>query len=377
MICKNRNLYTIIFILAYIASFFVKYMNFNYEDSQYHLFHLFIKNVILPLSFLIMLFQFSFSSKKELFLICALGCLCLLVGYFSADFFIVTFLVFIVLSKNINLKLFLQVIFWISLILFIYVVFDFLVSYYINDSANYLMDGNFGKRYTFGLFHPNAFPLRFFLIVSLYILIRRNITLYELIILSLLNLFIFQFAHSRTSFYLAFLLLFVAYIHQYIPFLKVSLLRKLSQLSFFIIFIVWLLLSYFYLDFKGLLTPINSILSDRIYISYLSLTDLPIKLLGNNIKHYMEVRMFSIDVLYMYMLLSYGPLFLCLYGIALYKLIGVLNKHRLYKEVIVITSFLLYALLERTMIDITLNYTLIFLSFLLYKDNLYRYINRK
>lgn len=66
----------------------------------------------------------------------------------------------------------------ISLVCIIAIAIYFLYKYYIIDSAEYLYDEtNERFRYTFEMFYPNVFPMRFFIFCLYFLLLKIKLNL--------------------------------------------------------------------------------------------------------------------------------------------------------------------------------------------------------
>lgn len=212
-----------------------------------------------------------------------------------------------------------------SIFLLIFVVFSSKLGI-IRDHLEITSGGRIrhylGFRYS--LFAPSAMVN----IISLYLFLYKDkITYVSLVVLSILNYWIFSQTSSRLTFYTGLLLLSLALFNKLFP----QVLQKLKWLlsSFSFTFIFSAILSYFisikYSISSAPLFAINAILGNRIYLANLSLHKYGFQLLGQRVfwegngldaqGNYTTITYLYVDNLYIQILQRYGLVFLIIFVI--------------------------------------------------------------
>ena len=100
-----------------------------------------------------------------------------------------------------------------------------------------------------------------------------------------------------------------------------------------------------------------------------------IKFLGQKLVYITEPisDYMALDNFYIKLLLAFGPLICIIFLFYSYKLISTLLYYKLYIEVLVMVSIAIYGISENFLNSFHINYSTIFLSFLLYKNKISEY----
>ena len=145
-----RNIYNFVFFLAYGFLFTTSFLGFSNEESIFYDFYQTSKNIILPTSWIILIFQPNLFTKKWMLVHILFIFIFSYFSYISKDSSFLIAYIFILTSKFLNIKSLFNMLYHISLVCIIAIVIYFLYKYYIIDSAEYLYDEtNERFRYTF------------------------------------------------------------------------------------------------------------------------------------------------------------------------------------------------------------------------------------
>ncbi len=370
-----RNIYNFVFFLAYGFLFTTSFLGFSNEESIFYDFYQTSKNIILPISWIILIFQPNLFTKKWILVHILFIFIFSYFSYISKDSSFLIAYIFILTSKFLNIKSLFNMLYHISLVCIIAIAIYFLYKYYIIDSAEYLYDEtNERFRYTFEMFYPNVFPMRFFIFLSLFFIVKNKVKFMNVIFLFVFSLFVYLFSYSRTSFLLSSLLISALYINQFSTVFRIKFIQMLMTLSMLIFPIISLFSMVNYNNFE-ILEYINKVLSERIRLSYEAYDLLGFALYPRDMRMLIQEHDIIIDNLYVSLSLSNFSL-LILFSVASYWLIKKFFNESFYKEAIVFFFMMLYSITESHMINIGYNAMLLFMSFLFYKDKISNYKKR-
>lgn len=367
-----RNVYNSIFFLSYGFLFITSFLSFSNEESIFYEIYQISKNVILPISWIILLFQPNLLKRKGI--ITKAICLSIFIycSYISKDSSFLIAYIFILISKFIDFRLLFKVLYILSLLSIFIVVLYFLYKYYIAGGAEYLYDETNGRpRYTFEMFHPNTFPMRFFIFLTLFFIIRKKVASISFIFLIAFSFFIYSFSYSRTSLLLSLLLIMVMFIEQYLHVIRYSIVQFLMRMSM-VLFPLLSLFSMVKFNDIAVLSEVNRLLSERIRLSYEAYELFGFAFLPRDMRVLIQENNIVIDNLYVSLSLSNFS-FLILFSLMSYYFISFLLREKLYKESIIFFFMILYSITESHMINIGYNYILLLISLIFYSKNINKY----
>lgn len=367
-----RNIYSSIFLLSYGFLFTTSFLSFSNEESIFYEAYQISKNIILPISWVVLLFQPNLLEKKGI--VTKIICFFIFIycSYASKDSSFLIAYIFILMSKFIDIRLLFRVLYILSLLSIFIVVAYFLYKYYIVGNAEYLYDEtNNRPRYTFEMFHPNIFPIRFFIFLTLFFIIRKKVYSINFVFLIAFSFFIYSFSYSRTSLFLSLLLILVMFIEQYFHVTKYSFIQFLMRISM-IFFPLISLFSMVNFNDIAFLSEVNRLLSERIRLSYEAYELFGLAFLPRDMRMLIQENNIVIDNLYVSLSLSNFS-FLILFSLMSYYFIRFLLREKLYKESIIFFFMMLYSITESHMVNIGYNYTLLLISFIFYSENIKKY----
>ena len=230
-------------------------------------------------------------------------------------------------------------------------------------------------REAFGFKHANAFSAEiFFLCLSFWCLKNSNIhNILSIIICVFCFFFVKKYTLSRTPQIMLCLLFIITVVYEIYYYLKcdlskfftAKLIKNFMIVSFGLIAIFIILLSYFYNPNVNILNSLNNILSYRLSFSYKSFDYYGITFFGQNLilsdsdPYYLDsiqvVRFIPLDSFYIWTLVCFGIVSLAIFAfcsaIITYKSIS----NGVYKIAIALFCISLYALLENFISSICFN----------------------
>ncbi|ENZ7231805.1 hypothetical protein ACG7XA_002573 [Enterococcus faecium] len=274
--------------------------------------------------------------------------------------------------KNIELRKIYQTMLIAEIFLFSYN----LCRYFISDKSQYVIfteRANFGKtiesmRCSLGFVHPNSMHLNYFILVTLIVLLFvkfRTILGYSL--LFLLNIYFYWIGGSRTGVILVTLFLFFSYLLSF-EITKKIIIRMKYYFSFFPILFstltIWIVYNYSnYLWIKQL----DQSLQHRIQFSNIFLKQHAIRLFGNRFEFDGKV---IIDSGYVELFLKVGFLAFILFCIVHFLVIQKLISSHMHYELVVLLVSLIYCCIEPFDINIFMNYSLIYISLIIFNNDI-------
>lgn len=372
---KTKNFYSFVFLFSYGFLFTTSFLSFSTDDSIFYDIYQISKNVILPISWGILLFQSRLFLKKWIIIHVFFLSIFTYFSYLSKDSSFLIAYIFILLSKFLDIRKCFRFLYFIALICITFIILYFLYKYYILGEAEYLYDHiNERARYTFEMFHPNKFPMRFFIFLSLFFMVKNKVTFINVLFLLSLDIFIYLFSYSRSSFLLSTLLIVVMYISQFTTIFRDKFIQRCMELSMFLFPMLSLFAMINYNKFE-ILEYVNKVLSERIRFSYEAYDLFGLAIFPRDMRVLIEEYNIIIDNLYVALSLSNLSL-LILFSIVSYFFIKMLFREFLYKEAIIFFFMMLYSITESHMINIGYNVTLLLISLIFYPNKIPFYKRR-
>lgn len=366
---KNKELCFLLFLFSYIPLFVVKFIGIDNVNSDYYLISQIIKNILFPMGLLLLMMNSYSELFKKGWLVIFLLTFSAITSFFSKNLSVINLTLILLVFNNINLRLVLNVIFLISIILCLSIIFIFLFDYAAGN-AEYLLDTVYGIRYTFGFENPNSFPTKLFLCIILYLYLRKRINLIDVAVSVVISFGIYTLSGSRTYLIMVLISTILLYIHQFAYYLKNKLVQVLAKNCFLILGVISIFSGMYYIEYAEILQPMNELLSGRISMANIVLSEFEIKFLGQDIQPFLENRGIVLDNFYISLILTTGIIFFIFLYFSIYKLFSVFITCNLYKEVLVFIVFLIYGITEKTFLDISSNFSLLFFSILIYKQKI-------
>jgi len=254
----------------------------------------------------------------------------------------------------------------------IIIFFVNMMSFLLGDSSEITVGvrfdavGNMERnvRHALGFVHPNALHLWLVTLFSLIIyLFHEKMRLGHYLILSGLSIFVYSFNLSRTGLFASFILLFLCYF-----FSRKKIIFKffLSLLPSTLAIIMVLVSANFIESNSSFLRILNNFTSNRIFFSNIFLNHYPPRLLGWNTAF--SINGAIIDTGYIDLLIRHGILIFTGYLVITFLAINVMFKKQLHIEIAIFLTFQIYNLTEPLAINISLNYSLLFLAHLFFKE---------
>lgn len=304
----------------------------------------------------------------------------LITFYKNSSTFLTSFLWFLAGAKGISIKSSIKSILYSQILS---VGFIFILAYMgIIENITYLRS-NGGIRYSMGFDHPNTFAARILQIEIIYLYLRnKKINLLDSIILFSLGYMPYNYSNSRTAFYIT--ILIVMYSVLYIVFKKfnikklfIFLFSKLIKISPIGVIGILVLLINFNKIIPALGKFFSGTILSRVNLMGQYLQNYKINLFGQvleitykNKDIYSTTDFFTLDNSYLYLLLSFGMVNFIIFFLAYIKSIKVLWSKDDYFAIYSIILFFIFGLFETMFIRFSFNFTLVFLFYVFWGDNL-------
>ena len=232
-------------------------------------------------------------------------------------------------------------------------------------------DNGYGElRYALGMIHPNTFYIYYFVCISSFIYIQKNMTLFKRVIILLLSYYIYILTDARAGFIMITLLIVIDYILGKVKIELGSMLAGILVNIFSIFTIVSYLMTIFFDNSKLIFRIIDSILSHRITLMKKFYDIYGINLWGNIVKYkainngIVSNQDMVLDNTYMYLLIDMGVIFTIIICLLFSKLLKKLIKMKLNKELAIIVIYIIFALSERLTL-LQYNFSILFFFYLI------------
>lgn len=248
---------------------------------------------------------------------------------------------------------------------FTFILMIFLSSVGIIENTQIIMYrmGEISHRYGLGYGHPNITHLNFFIICSMYIYIRfKKINIFELLILSALNIILYSFTVCRTSFITVFLLIILTF------FLKNSKSKIIAKLPLIVLAITFLFSVFFAFSYNkiNLVNNLDIIFNGRISYSNYYFYKYGISLFGNFLKFDTNA---IFDNGYLLILIQFGLATTVIIGYILFKTLLKIQKNIDMRLVVISIPYLVSFFTESYAPNIFMNLLLLIACSELYINN--------
>lgn len=232
-------------------------------------------------------------------------------------------------------------------------------------------DSGYGElRYSLGMIHPNTFYIYYFVCISSFIYLQKNMTLFKKVIILLLSYYIYTLTDARAGFIMIILLIVIDYILGKVKIKLGSMLAGILVNIFSIFTIVSYLMTIFFDNSKIIFNIIDSMLSHRITLMKKFYDIYSINLLGNTVKYksisngIISNKDMVLDNTYMYLLIDMGVIFTIIICLLYTKLIKKLIAMELNKELTIIIIYIFFAFSERLTL-LQYNFSILFFFYLM------------
>ena len=313
-------------------------------------------------------------TKRDLIVVVYLNLLGILSWIWSGDYTIFITIIVIMASKDIQIKKTLKISFWIYLTFFALHILGVIIGR-LDTGLIYVLDDGIRKRYGLGYGHPNVAHSIVLTIIFLGLLAYKDsLKTYHYVLFIIFNLVMYHFTDSRTGMLLVCLGIIGAYIVHIISKFKLEkyidvivqnkIIKFLTSNIFILLTILSVVASIMYTKY-GMFNNLGTLSSRFLTAS---------RVIENNAITLFGQRNIKTDLGYIYILYRYGIVFWSIVLVAYSMLLRRMIESKLYTECIMIICFAAYSMVENFTGSILANITLIFMSFLIYPNNLAIYI---
>lgn len=359
LVNKNKNILICIFF-AIIT--FCKGINLTSESRVY------IVLYAVGVCFVLIKMFFEQYKVKEILSFSIILLLSIIIMFISHNVSPLFMVISIMCLKDVDLKEIIKVMFVTLLITTLGMIVLSSLGIIENKYIIHKRDG-FGtyKRFCFGYLHPNIVHMNLLILITMFYYLYSNKLnkigkIISFIVSAILNIVLYQFTISRTSFLLIFFIIL------YEMFLKKVLIKQSKimlplKYTFIIFFIISLLLAVTY-NKMPIVKQLDIGLSGRIYYCSQLITNYPISFLG-------EVGIDNkilFDNSYFSILYNCG-LFFTVCIIYLYTKLGsYLYKNELFEELILMSFMCLFCFIENVFLMCMYNFSLLFISYIIFGE---------
>jgi hypothetical protein len=306
---------------------------------------------------------------------------------------------FVVGAKNINLRKLIKVDMALKIMIVISIVTLSLTG--IINNYTEVRDGSEVLRYSLGFTHPNILASFVMVLILEWIyLIDRKKKFFEYIVVFLLILIVGKITDSRTSSIIMILSLFLSFIlasdniikKMYLSIKKrikrEYILENLPIMIFLFCIIISIFVSANYNPNNKFMFYLNKLISGRLYLANIFINKYGFSIIGQKVE-FISTRMAReqnitaavLDNAYVNLPLVYGIIPMIIFCIGYIILMKKLAQEKSYNLLICILMFIILGLMERNLMNLHYNFTILFLSTILYSNysmiriNIKQYIN--
>lgn len=288
------------------------------------------------------------------------------------------------MSKDIKIRAILKMYFLCGITMFFAHIVLYKIGIIQDININFIRkfnDFTVYERHSLGFKNPNHAGYFFFILITLFFILIKQVRIIYFILAFLLNQFMYTTIYSLTSYLIVNLFLFMTFCVKYMHVYKYLIFKILTCSVACFCFIISYIISYFYSYHYEVLEKLNLILSGRIELSNLFLDKYKVNLFGQRLLYNSDETDFInyavLDNSYIKILLQFGLIPTILFLLCNFFLIKLMLQKKLYIESISICCMSIYCMSESFIFNFHINYTLIFLSFILFKDKINEYAYKR
>lgn len=265
--------------------------------------------------------------------------------------------------KNVDLKKTIKIVLIVRIVTFTLMVILSIIGIIPANDIEFYRNGEFITRHSLGYDYPNTTHLSFAIIIALFVYVFWNkIKLQHILLLEVINIGMYFLTYSRTGFIVITTLMIIVIIFKY--------LKKLQNIMAFIFkYLYWIMFAITLISAIGyshieILNTINEIFTGRIEYMNKLIMNFPIPIIGKEIYNSYA----NIDNGYISMLYQGGLIAFAFISYYMTRISNNFYKEKKYKELILISFFIINAFTESFFMSISMNISLIFFATELFKE---------
>ena len=309
-------------------------------------------------------------TRRELFLCFLLIILGLLSVVFSKKFTVLLAVLAICAGKGIDFKSLIKISFWIRSILMSGTILLSQLGIINQYTIVVYRNGDLITRSGLGLSHPNGAHVIFFVVIAMYVYsYYEKFNLFSVLTILILNLLMYYKTNSRTGFLIGILFVGVTLLFQsesekdWLNFAKKFFLIFLTYSYILLPVISFIFAFMLNSPFRAFARALNSVLSNRLYLSYRYILLYPFSLFGTYIGDG-----FPLDNGFIRTYVERGFIIFFLQMFFSTKLLVYFYSKRQYSKILIMGFFAIYNLSESYFMNITFNFSILFLAELLFSN---------
>lgn len=323
---------------------------------------------------IVFVFQSEKYTFKEFSLILLLLLLSLFSYYITNNILLLNIALFLVASKNIELKEFIKKDFKIRLMIYLIII----LLYFLGLTKSVIILRNDGTiRNAFGFVHPNHFAYHFMILMFEYTFLRdKTLKFIQWVIILLFSLLIDIISDSRTVF-LIILIYYISNLFINKNLFNKKIIKSVNKNIFLLMFLLSFTLELLYINNTSIGLLLNDLTSQRIKYIDLFLMKYGVLPFGQPLLYVSSVnaaiyksRIMILDNLYFRLLINYGYIYfiliLCSSKLLIKRLYDNFEKNK--KVIIIFVMLFAFGLMEFRFLEIESNPFLLFFSVLIFDD---------
>lgn len=367
------NISRLIFYISFIFIVFAKFIQQTVYMEKIDFLNIATKIIIvIACVFLIFKYIIDKHSTESIIYATLILIVASLISYISSGWYVIMVLAILLINmKNINIRK--LIIIWIIeiSILMLFIAISYKLGVIGETIVSWDRDTGI-DRYTLGYNYTTFSSNYFFHLTVFYLYIRGNLIKYfELGILALLNIYLYNFTNTKSAVIYSVLAIILVIIVKKFNFSKEG--SYINKFSMFVGGLIAGLLTYLYKYDSAIISEVNVILSGRLYYGYKGIEEYGITLFGQKITWINEVMLDSelqynyIDSSYLNILFNYGIIVLLFIMLGYY----ILGKKNISKDIyysILILIITLHSMFDPQLIEIMYNPSILLLGYVISKS---------
>lgn len=348
-----------------LVMFALRALDYDGTSSIYQ-----ITMILVTIGLLVQYFTQKRYTKKEICCSIILTIFAVTITLASKQFAILSLVVVLISSKNVDLHQLIGKILKVHVFFCLLNITGWILGLVPDHSGILSKGGRIIYSYSLGYSHPNIAGLQFLVFLLLHLCYKRSKLVYAYLVS--LTIIIYLMCRSRTCLYLSIVSLFF-----FIFFDGLSKYKKLGKFIFkmrYFIYLYPIMMAfisiggvYLYINGNAWATLANAITSGRLQLGERYMNLYHIRLFGQEIYSSSNAESYMrLDNGYLNIILRFGLIFFLLFIVAHIICLHKLIKFEKYYECLTIVLFLTYGLTEAYIYNIFINFSLLYLSILMY-----------
>ncbi len=321
------------------------------------------------------MFSTKYNSKRDIILVVVLVVYAIFTTVTSNNIIFAINIFTILALQNINIEKMLKCLFFYRLCGFLSII-SLAQLGFIDDRMKYLFVNGVNTyviRRSLGFFHPNVLYIYFFVLIIIFVYVYfEKLKLIHFLAMAGLSVGLYYISYSKTGTICTMAFIVIAYILKIKPSFKRLFFNKYFKFVPIFLGIVNVVLAIFYNDNIWFLKKINLIFTGRFGLANSYINEYGLSLFGTEVapQYIINGKRVVIDSGYIYALISYGVIGFIIMIMAFCLCLNYLYKNNQYLIYTIMLFCILYTVTEQSFLSVLLNFPLLYLGKLIYKENI-------